>query len=514
MPRGLDGNYILPAGNPVVSGTIIDSGWANPTLDDIAIALSDSLSRSGSGGMLVPFKNADGTLVLPGITFNSEPSLGIYRKAAGQIGFASGGVNVATMTSDGIETVAPTAGTHVATKNYVDTADATLSADIASKTSRDGVEVITATWTWETGAAIHFGSGLETRIHYDNIQNELVLGTDGASNNIGFWNGGVREILYDTGNAFTFDIDVVHNDIVVNQNTVYMNGENTLRFGDTASVDARLFWDNGGNDLICGLRVGSGFHIADVGLNGLFIDPGLTILNNGSFRLFGDVRTFHIDPSNVANMNGRFSLGKSTDPGRYAYFGVKPGQLGSETVQLNIQRTDSTLTDFITLTHAGTLFAGVNAFGAVYGQGPFNDISDRSSKENLRYLGGHTDVQGIIQNLKPVMYDRTAAYQSRKNQCGFIADEIQDVLPDLVSVIDDGERFRPIKDSAGDLVYATDDDKAADLPKMESYIDRDPVMGVGITGLIPYLVCALQEQYSINDELRTEISEIKAFLNM
>lgn len=48
MPRDGSGNYTLPSGNPVVTNTIISSsGWANPTLSDLASALTQSLSRDG-----------------------------------------------------------------------------------------------------------------------------------------------------------------------------------------------------------------------------------------------------------------------------------------------------------------------------------------------------------------------------------------------------------------------------------------------------------------------------------
>ena len=48
MSRDGAGNYSLPSGNPVVTNTIISSnGWANPTLNDIAAALTQSLSRDG-----------------------------------------------------------------------------------------------------------------------------------------------------------------------------------------------------------------------------------------------------------------------------------------------------------------------------------------------------------------------------------------------------------------------------------------------------------------------------------
>lgn len=48
MPRDGSGNYTLPSGNPVVTNTVISSsGWANPTLTDLAAAITQSLSRDG-----------------------------------------------------------------------------------------------------------------------------------------------------------------------------------------------------------------------------------------------------------------------------------------------------------------------------------------------------------------------------------------------------------------------------------------------------------------------------------
>jgi hypothetical protein len=81
MPRNSGGVYSLPAGNPVVSGIIIESEWANTTMEDIEEALTNSLDRSGMGGMLAPMKFADGTESLPGITWTNEPSTGLYREA-------------------------------------------------------------------------------------------------------------------------------------------------------------------------------------------------------------------------------------------------------------------------------------------------------------------------------------------------------------------------------------------------------------------------------------------------
>lgn len=47
MSRNGSGTYILPVGNPVVTGTTITSNWANTTLSDIGTALTGSVAADG-----------------------------------------------------------------------------------------------------------------------------------------------------------------------------------------------------------------------------------------------------------------------------------------------------------------------------------------------------------------------------------------------------------------------------------------------------------------------------------
>lgn len=84
MSRNSSGTYSLPAGNPVVTGTTITSSWANTTLDDLATAMTDSLSRTGLGSMLAGLPLADGTSSLPGLAWGTELTSGMYRVSAGQ----------------------------------------------------------------------------------------------------------------------------------------------------------------------------------------------------------------------------------------------------------------------------------------------------------------------------------------------------------------------------------------------------------------------------------------------
>jgi hypothetical protein len=95
MPRDSTGLYYLPTTwNPVVTGTVIESDWANGTLDDIAEQLNNVITRDGSLGPTGPFKFADGTAAAPGIAFSAAPGTGIYRAANQGLGFSRNGEQV------------------------------------------------------------------------------------------------------------------------------------------------------------------------------------------------------------------------------------------------------------------------------------------------------------------------------------------------------------------------------------------------------------------------------------
>ena len=104
MPRNASGTYTLPSGNPVSSGTLIDATWANNTLNDIANEVTDSLSRSGEGGMLAPFRLNDGVQATPGLAFTNEPSTGMYRAGTNEAWLVAGGTQVLQFTTTGAMT--------------------------------------------------------------------------------------------------------------------------------------------------------------------------------------------------------------------------------------------------------------------------------------------------------------------------------------------------------------------------------------------------------------------------
>lgn len=108
MPRNSSGTYTLPAGNPVIPNTLIETTWANPTLSDVASSLTDSLDRFGRGGMLAPLRFPDGTVTAPSIAFSSETTLGVFRPSVGVLALAVGGVSRFLLTASLLTITPPT----------------------------------------------------------------------------------------------------------------------------------------------------------------------------------------------------------------------------------------------------------------------------------------------------------------------------------------------------------------------------------------------------------------------
>jgi hypothetical protein len=73
------------AGNVVATLTPISSTWANQSFKDVKAMLTDSLSRSGMGGMLAPLKLYDGTGTALDLNWTGATTTGLYH-APGTVG--------------------------------------------------------------------------------------------------------------------------------------------------------------------------------------------------------------------------------------------------------------------------------------------------------------------------------------------------------------------------------------------------------------------------------------------
>lgn len=172
MPRNASGVYTLPASNPVVSGTLIESTWANDTMADLADDMTDSLDRNGRGSMLAAFKSTDGTVGLPGITFSNELTTGLYREAAGQLSASILGVKRLGLTAAGMTVIGNTIlGIAGATLN-VGAGAFTVAATGAGNFTTSGLTAsLTLTDTGGSGAGLQFvGSGGVTPKKFIRVQ--------------------------------------------------------------------------------------------------------------------------------------------------------------------------------------------------------------------------------------------------------------------------------------------------------------------------------------------------------
>jgi hypothetical protein len=107
MPRDNNGIYTLPPNvNPVIANTEIATDWANPTMNDLASAMTGSLARNGSSAMTGPLQLTDGTVGIPALSFAASPSTGLFRNPTGPAVVTS--INGASKLSVGLTKITAT----------------------------------------------------------------------------------------------------------------------------------------------------------------------------------------------------------------------------------------------------------------------------------------------------------------------------------------------------------------------------------------------------------------------
>lgn len=148
MSRNGSGTYVLPAGNPVVTGTVITSTWANTTLSDIATALTGSIASDGQTVVTgnIQMGNNRITGMADGITATDAATLGQISNANITSGTINGAVigNVNPQAGTFTTLIAPTLATSdnstkVATTAFVHTYVDTGENVVNSFNTRKGV---------------------------------------------------------------------------------------------------------------------------------------------------------------------------------------------------------------------------------------------------------------------------------------------------------------------------------------------------------------------------------------
>jgi hypothetical protein len=92
MSRDSNGNYTLPNA-AFVNGTVISSSVMNSNFSNISSEITNSLDRSGRGGMLSYLRGVNGSSALPAYSYTSETTLGMYRVSSGVLGVSSNGTD-------------------------------------------------------------------------------------------------------------------------------------------------------------------------------------------------------------------------------------------------------------------------------------------------------------------------------------------------------------------------------------------------------------------------------------
>lgn len=278
MPRNSSGTYSLyTPGNPVVTNTVISSTWANNTLADLASALTDSLSRTGDGGMQAPLQLTNGAVGAPALTWATETTSGWYRASAGNFRFSISAADVLTLTAAAVTIASPTvigsatggaqgAGTINATGVYDDgvllanqtganpTGSVGLSAvnGVATTFMRsDGAPALSVsivpTWTGE-----HKFSGTLTGDSYTSMSGISLSKSGGTDPVIWFRNSGAAAAqknwaMFANTASFNF---VIYDDSGLNQRDILAVGRSagaitSLAFGNTTNNPTYSFLGTG-----------------------------------------------------------------------------------------------------------------------------------------------------------------------------------------------------------------------------------------------------------------------------
>lgn len=252
MARNGSGTYVLPTGQPVSPGTVIQSSTFNAFVADIGNEMTNSFPRDGQAPMTAQAKFIDGTVTIPGISFNSENASGIYRPSAG----------VVALTASGVEALRFNSGQRVLIGTTTD--DGVSKLQVAGATAVNGTLSISGLATFSTGVAAPLGIGGTANATF----NLDVLSPVAAAQKVAFRAAtGQSSTVYIAGNGSTpggSSFDLVHD--ATGWAGVIQRSNSSLRF-HTNNVEAARF-DATGNLLVGTTSAGGRLTTTDAGTAG------------------------------------------------------------------------------------------------------------------------------------------------------------------------------------------------------------------------------------------------------
>lgn len=387
MSRNGSGTYVLPVGNPVVTGTTITSNWANTTFSDVATALTGSVAADGQTPMTGPLAmgnnkitgvaagtaSTDVAIVSqisnPNITGGSIDGtpIGNISSSTGKfttLDVSSGATLAGTCTAP---TVSPGSDntTKIATTAFVQSAIAAVSSGVTSFNSRTGVVTLSSGDVTGALGFTPYNAGANTVVTTGNIATYAPGPTGtGASGNWG---------INITGNAATVT------------NGAYVNATNTFSANNTFSSSANIFSNTNG-----------------IYVGGNSTSNSMLLGQNG-----GSINFYDSDTGNLYNSIYYLANSTALADQRFAFNFKTPG-------------VSSATNSYI--------FLG-DGTAQKTGGGTWASISDSRLKENVTPLTGALDK---ITALNPVSYTWKVA-KANEPTVGFIAQEVQAVIPNAVT---------------------------------------------------------------------------------
>jgi hypothetical protein len=531
MSRNGSGTYNLPAGNPVVTGNTISSSWANTTLSDIASALTGSIAADGQ---TTPTANlVMGTYAHTGV--GNATARTMYA-SAGQVQdsvltylTSVAGTNAITASAPIVMTAYATGQTFrfiaagastgavtininsIGLKSVVRTdGTALVSGDIASGAAvqimYDGTNfqlLSDANGKSETFTAITTGSLTDTGLTSGRVTYASTGGLLADSANLTFngttltstkFAGALNGSLGATTPSTVVATTISGTDLTTTGNTILGNAStDTLNVGN-----GDLIKDASGNVLI-GSASNAGaakLLISNNGAEGVEINPSSSA-NVSATQYYNRSGAAYIKNLQVAsayswNLSGAASdamtlnatgdlLIGTTDRGDTTGNGIKMWENGGIPRLSMVGNTTSTgqYPIMIRASSNNTWRMYIDWGGNIYAQNTaITSLSDIRLKENIRDL--ETGLPAILA-LKPRRFDwKEGKGQDKKDVAGFIAQEFEEILPEMVTT-------------------GMDEDESGDKYKMLA-----PSM------LIPTLVKAMQEQQAMIDELKAKVAALEA----
>jgi hypothetical protein len=370
MSRNGSGTYVLPVGNPVVTGTTITSNWANTTFSDVATALTGSVAADGQTPMTGPLAMGNnkitgvangtastdvatvGQISNPNITGGSingtpigniSPSTGRFTTLEANSGAVFTGTCTAPTVTPGSDN-----STKIATTAFVQSAISAVSSGVTSFNTRTGVVTLSSGDVTGALGFTPYNAGGATVVTTGNIATYAPSPTGtGASGNWG---------INITGNAATVT------------NGAYTNANNTF-------TGTNYFGGSGTSNSL--------------------------ILNANSINFFD------ADTGNAFNSIA-YGAGGTPLADQVYQFAYKTPSVSSATVAYQ--------------------FFGDGTANKT-GGGSWGSVSDSRLKENVTPLTGALEK---ITSLNPVSYTWKIA-KTNDPTVGFIAQEVQAIIPNAVT---------------------------------------------------------------------------------